>query len=99
MTTHTNHPIEHEEQGHRGAFYVDVDGKRVAWMSYSRTSESLVIIDHTEVAPELGGQGLGRRLLEAAVDWARATGTRLMATCPFARAQFDKDPTLRDVLA
>lgn len=94
-----DHPIAHEEHGHRGAFYVEIEGKRVAWMSYSRTTESLVIIDHTVVSPELGGQGLGRRLLDAAVEWARATGTRVIATCPFASAQFAKDPSIRDVLA
>lgn len=91
--------IQHEEPDHRGAFYIERDGKRVAWMSYSRANAGLVIIDHTEVAAELGGQGVGRRLLDALVAWARATDTKLLATCPFASAQFAKDESLRDVHA
>jgi predicted GNAT family acetyltransferase len=94
-----DHPVEHEEIGHRGAFFLEQDGKRVAEMTYSRANDSLVIIDHTEVASHLGGQGVGRRLLDAAVDWARQTGTKIRTTCPYAGAQFAKDPSIRDVLA
>ena len=92
-------PIEHEEHGHRGSFFIEQDGKRLARMTYSRTSPSLVIIDHTEVDASLGGQGVGRNLLDAAVRWARETHTRILATCPFASAQFARDPSIRDVLA
>jgi predicted GNAT family acetyltransferase len=92
-------PIAHEESGHRGAFYLEQDGKRLAQMTYSRANEALIIIDHTEVDASLGGQGVGRSLLEAAVQWARATNTKVMATCPFASAQFKKNPEIRDVLA
>lgn len=91
--------IQHEEPDHRGAFYLEQDGKRVAWMSYSRANAGLVIIDHTEVDATLGGQGVGRRLLDALVEWARATNTKLLSTCPFASAQFAKDESLRDVHA
>jgi predicted GNAT family acetyltransferase len=57
-----------------------------------------VIIDHTEVHAKLQGLGVARRLLDAAVGWARTTGTRVTATCPYAKAQFEKDPSIRDVL-
>ena len=67
-------------------------------MTYSRANESLVIIDHTEVDPSLSGQGIGRLLLGTLVDWARDTGTRVMPLCPYAKAQFEKDASLRDVL-
>jgi fatty acid desaturase len=36
-------------------------------------------------------------LPDTAVAWTRAMGTRLMATCPDAKAQFEKDPSIRDV--
>lgn len=92
-------PIEHEEADHRGAFFIEQNGKRVAEMTYSRVNAALVIIDHTDVAASLGGQGVGRRLLDAAVDWARTTQTKILTTCPFAGAQFAKDPSIRDVHA
>ena len=89
--------IKHEEHGHRGAFFVDQDGKRIAEMTYSLANATLVIIDHTVVDDD--SLGRGRKLLDAVVLWARETHTKLMATCPFAGAQFAKDPSIRDVLA
>ena len=91
--------IRHEETGHRGSFFFEQDGKRLAEMTYSRANAALVIIDHTEVSKELAGQGMGRTLLDAAVQWARQTKTKFMVTCAFANAQFAKDPSIRDVLA
>lgn len=90
--------IEHQENGAKGAFYVEQDGRRLAEMSYSRTNATLVIVDHTEVDASLGGQGVGRKLLDAMVQWARATGTKVVPLCTYAKAQFDKDPSIRDVL-
>jgi predicted GNAT family acetyltransferase len=92
-------PIGHEESLHRGAFFFAQDGKRLGEMTYSRANAELVIIDHTEVDPSLAGQGIGRKLLDAAVAWARESKTKIVATCPYAIAQFAKDPSIRDVLA
>ena len=89
----------HEEANNRGGFHYDRDGQRLASMTYSRTTPTLVIIDHTEVSDVLKGQGMGRQLLEALVAWARETNTKLMATCPYALAQFKKDESIRDVFA
>lgn len=91
--------IGHEESDGRGAFFVDRSGVRLAEMTYSRAGADLVIIDHTEVNDALRGLGVARRLLDRAVAWARETHTRVMATCPYAKAQFEKDPSIRDVLA
>lgn len=90
--------VEHEEVERRGAFFVARGGGRVAELTYSRVNDGMVIIDHTEVDPALGGQGIGRRLLDAAVEWARESGTKFKVVCPFARAQFARDPSIRDVL-
>lgn len=90
--------IEHAEDGGRGAFFVQKQGIRLAEMTYSRVDPQLVIIDHTEVNEALQGLGVARKLLDFAVAWARETGTKIIATCPYAKAQFAKDPSIRDVL-
>jgi predicted GNAT family acetyltransferase len=92
------HPIEHEEQDSKGNFHVQLNGQRLAEMTYSRTNATLIVIDHTEVDESLKGQGVGRQLLDALVAWVRSTNTKVIALCPFAKAQFDKDPSIRDVL-
>jgi predicted GNAT family acetyltransferase len=91
--------ILHEEANGHGAFYVERGGARLGEMTYSRVSERLVIIEHTNVHDQLHGLGVARKLLESAVAWARGTATQIIATCPYARAQFEKDPSIRDVLA
>lgn len=92
------HTVEHQEQDSKGAFYVQQGGQRIAEMTYSRTNATLIVIDHTEVDENLKGQGVGRQLLDALVAWTRETQTKVIALCPFAKAQFDKDPSIRDVL-
>jgi predicted GNAT family acetyltransferase len=91
--------IERAEEEGRGAFLIAKQGIRLAQMTYSRTSDNLVIIDHTEVDDQLRGLGVGRKLLDAVVAWARETHTKVIATCPYAKAQFERDPSIRDVLS
>ena len=60
------HTIEHRVSGAKGAFYIAGEGGApLAEMTYSRTNDTLIVIDHTEVDPSLKGQGVGRRLLDA----------------------------------
>lgn len=95
----TDLSIEHEEQGHRGAFFIVKDGARVGEMTFSRVNPKLVMIDHTEVKDALKGQGAGRKLLDAAVAWARKNETKIIPVCTYAKAQFDKDASIGDVLS
>jgi uncharacterized protein len=90
--------IRHQRNGHRGAFVIERDGKRLAALSYT-VAGAIVILDHTDVDDELRGTGTGRKLVEEAVAWARAEKQRLMPLCPFARSVFDKTPEFGDVLA
>jgi uncharacterized protein len=95
----TTLPVQHAEHGHRSAFFLEQGGKRMAEMTMSRVNATLVMIDHTDVDDALRGQGAGRQLLDAAVAWARAHQVKFIPVCPFAKSQFDKDESLRDVLA
>jgi uncharacterized protein len=90
--------IKYERTGHRGSFFVERDGERLAEMTYT-VAGSRVIIDHTDVDDRLRGTGTGRKLVEAAVEWARKEKAQLMPLCPFAKSVFDKTPAYTDVLA
>ena len=91
-------PIRHERSGHRGAFVMERDGKRLAEITYT-VAGAVVIIDHTTVDDALRGTGAGGKLVEAAVQWARAEKVKLLPLCPFAKSVFDKTPQYADVLA
>jgi predicted GNAT family acetyltransferase len=90
--------IAHERSGHRGAFVWTQGGERLAEMTYTAAG-TRVIIDHTRVDEALRGTGAGKRLVHAAVEWARAENVRLLPLCPFAESVFDKTPEYSDVLA
>src|SRR3954467_9191763 len=89
--------IVHEESNGHGAFFIERDGKRIAEQAYRRSDEHHVVIVHTEVDASLRGLGVARRLLDTLVSWARQSGRRVSATCPYAKSQFDSDASLRDV--
>jgi predicted GNAT family acetyltransferase len=92
--------VDMTETPPRGHFnLVAADGQVLGEMTFSRARDDLIIIDHTEVDDSLRGTGGGLRLFKGMVDWARSSDTKVMSTCPFANAMFEKHPESRDVLA
>lgn len=89
--------VTHERKGHKGAFVMDRDGKRLAEMTYSMAGTK-AIIDHTTVDDALRGTGAGAKLVEVAVAWARAENIKILPLCPFAKSVFDRTPAYADVL-
>ncbi|HUF02986.1 MAG TPA: GNAT family N-acetyltransferase [Aridibacter sp.] len=83
--------IEREENGHKGAFFITKDGKRAGEMTYTMAGESRMIIDHTEVKDSLRGEGAGKKLVHAGVEFARENGLEVIPLCPFARSVIEKE--------
>jgi predicted GNAT family acetyltransferase len=75
-----------------------VDGVAAGFAAYVRNPDHLNFT-HTEIADEFGGRGLGGRLVKGALDDVRATGGRIVATCPFVRSYLDKHPEYADLIA
>jgi predicted GNAT family acetyltransferase len=72
---------------------------RLDLIAYAEAMTGTITIVHTGVGPELRGHGVGLKLVEAAVTWARAHGLHIIPVCEFAKATFEKHAELRDVLA
>jgi len=88
-----------EERGDtKGRYLARSAGKPDAEMTYSILSASHIIIDHTGVPDEWRGMGVGKALVQRAVEDARARGVRITPLCPFAKAQIAKHPEWQDVL-
>lgn len=66
------------------------DGE-LAFLSYERKPDAMVFV-HTDVPPSLRGSHVGRRLVKAGLDAARAEGLRIVAVCPFVRAYLRSHP-------
>lgn len=91
--------IQHEKTETKGRFYVEVDGKTEAEMTYSNAGNDKFIIDHTEVNDSLRGKNVGYQLVNAAVKYARVNNLKIIPLCPFANAIFKKNSDLQDVLS
>ena len=73
-----------------------VDGHLAA--TYYAISGNVITFIHTEVPPELGGKGVGSKLIKGALDQVRAEGLKVIARCPFVKAYIEKHPDYADLL-
>ena len=56
-----------------------------AFLEFRQRADRFIIL-HTVVPPELEGEGVGSRLVTAAIDHAVSRGLTVVPICPFARA-------------
>ena len=82
----------------KGSFFIEIDGKQEAEMTFVYAGEDKIIIDHTGVNPGNEGKGLGKQMVAQAVTYARENNIKIIPLCPFAKKVFDKTPEFRDVL-
>jgi uncharacterized protein len=74
------------------------DDEVVAVSEYVRRTDT-VVFTHTEVSPAHEGQGIGGRLVRAALDDVRARGLRIVPRCPFVSAWVAAHPEYQDLVA
>ena len=79
------HRYELAVDGHIAATYYKIDGNIITFV-------------HTEVPPELGGKGIGSKLIRGALDQVRAEGFKVIPQCPFVKAFIDKNADYQDLL-
>lgn len=75
-----------------GNFELVEEGARLGFMELLLTDSGRLVIKHTEVDPQHGGKGIGKKLLEAVVDFAREKNYRILPICPFAKNLMMRDP-------
>ncbi len=72
---------------------IDAEGE----ITFTRRGEGVISADHTGVPEAMGGRGVARRLLDAMLDDARATGFRIVPICPYIFGQYAKHPEWADL--
>jgi predicted GNAT family acetyltransferase len=90
--------IKHREDGTHGAFYIDENNSPIAELTYSMTDANTMLISHTGVSPVLRGQGIAMKLVQAATEYARQNGIKVVPVCSYVRWAYDNNSGLRDVL-
>ena len=89
--------IRIEENTSGGRYVAELEGHQ-AEMTYSRTTPTLIIIDHTGVPDALRGKGVGQALALHAVEAARQGGWKIIPLCPFFKSQAQRHPEWNDVV-
>lgn len=91
--------VKHEITETKGAFIAYEENNKIGEVTYSSAGDDKIIIDHTEVHPEEKGKGIGRVLLDRAIEYARENQLKIIPLCPYAKSMFDRDVDIKDVLS
>ena len=78
-------------------FEIEIDS-HVAIAQYVLAQDH-IIFTHTEVPPELGGRGIGTRLVEAGLASARERGLSVVPRCSMFGRYMMKHPETHDLMA
>ncbi len=89
-----NEAVSNNLAQHR--YELAVDGHIAA--TYYELANGVITFVHTEVPPELGGKGIGSKLVKSALDQVRSAGLKVIAQCPFVKGWIDKHPDYADLL-
>jgi len=89
-----NNAVSNNPAHHR--YELAVDGHIAA--TYYQIADGVITFVHTEVPPELGGKGIGSKLIKGALDQVRADGLKVIAQCPFVKAYIEKHADYADLL-
>jgi predicted GNAT family acetyltransferase len=87
--------IEHRPDEHR--FVATLEGGE-GEVTYRLEGDVMTIL-HTEVDPSLEGQGVAGRLVQAALDHARAQGLRVDPVCGYANKYMQRHPDTQSLRA
>jgi predicted GNAT family acetyltransferase len=91
--------IQHRQNDSRGMFFAQDEKGVFAELTYTKKEGGILTIDHTEVRPELEGQGIAGKLLARSVEFARENNYKIDPLCPYAEVQFDRNKSYQDVRA
>jgi len=86
--------IAHQETVHGGEFTIG----REAIMTYRKSGEDTIVVNHTRVAKQSEGRGLARLLYRYMVEFARERKLKVDPACSYVVAMFQRFPEDRDVL-
>ncbi|HLV00397.1 MAG TPA: GNAT family N-acetyltransferase [Acidobacteriota bacterium] len=88
--------VEHQPESRR--FVISMQGEE-AVLRYSFVDERTVDYYSTFVPPSRRGEGIGSRLVEHALEWARRENYLVRASCPFVDAVLRRHKSYADLRA
>lgn len=90
--------ISFEINDQKGKFFILINGKEEAEMTFFFTSQNEITINHTSVFPGNEGKSFGKKMVAKAVEFARERNIKITPICPFAKKVLENTPEFSDVL-
>ncbi len=91
--------IQRKETEDKGEFFIEENDRQIALLTYKKSGDGVITIDHTEVDSNFRGKNIGEDLVAEAVKFARENNLKIVPTCQFAKKVIDDKPEFQDVLA
>ena len=79
-------------------FELHVDG-HIAFIEYILNNENIMFLTHTEVPKALEGKGIGKNIVEKALNYIKDHNYTLAPLCPFVAAYLKRHPEWQSLLA
>ncbi len=80
-----------------GTFIATNGGDVIGEMTYFWSGDNHFVINYTEVPDLYRGQGVAKKMVEKAVEYARENHCTIYPQCGYVRAVFDRCPEFGDV--
>jgi predicted GNAT family acetyltransferase len=80
-------------------FRLPLEGGDEAYIEYSPLGSTTLDLLHTIVPPEAQGEGVGTRLVEEVLGYAREHNLRIVPSCRFVAAYLEEHPEQADLVA
>ena len=89
----------YKESGHDVfAFVYEKDDQTLGEITWTLLGD-VMVMDHTFVSPTLRGQGVAKKLLNRAADFAREKEYKMEAVCAYVVSAFEQSDEYEDVKA
>ena len=85
-----------KKTGTSGIYEYVVDGARLAEITWIE-SDGVMTMNHTYVSDELRGQGVAKKLLDEAANYARTNHLKMKPVCSYVVTAFEKSEAYNDV--
>lgn len=74
------------------------DGK-VSFVEFQQDDDQTLALTHTEVHPDLEGQGIGSKLVKDVLDQIREEHLQILPYCPFIAVFIKRHPDYQDLVS
>ena len=79
-------------------FELLTDGK-LSLVTYFQPDEHTLALVHTEVHPDLEGQGIGSNLVQQVLEYTEQHGLKIVPLCPFVSTYIKRHPDWQRVVS